>query len=338
MDDSPRAPVGTVYNRVIPTRDINSSARDEFWRKEEEDERKRVEFEREKKRQEQLQLDEERKRQEAAHKEKTAAQESQEAIEATKNMKNLNNSPQKINIPVGKLSDALASPTRTVTDAEKMRQERNQEAKMLIGSRVLEAKAMFSQNTIQTTTTSSVKAPIKPIRKINMSNPRAPVESVTVEEPVKPISKVVVPEEVVKKEENVTLPVAPPTEIIEPEIEADDQFSTIKRSPHSVKTPSQEEDISTVTMSEKYDDKLIREEKVEIEQMPPTTIAPNIIEDDGGLKARALYDYQAADESEINFDPGDVITHIDQIDEGWWQGLGPDGSYGLFPANYVELI
>lgn len=46
----------------------------------------------------------------------------------------------------------------------------------------------------------------------------------------------------------------------------------------------------------------------------------------------------ADDESEITFDPGDVITHIDQIDEGWWQGLGPDGTYGLFPANYVELI
>lgn len=57
------------------------------------------------------------------------------------------------------------------------------------------------------------------------------------------------------------------------------------------------------------------------------------------LKARALYDYQAADETEISFDPGDIITHIDQIDEGWWQGLAPDGkTYGLFPANYVELI
>lgn len=59
---------------------------------------------------------------------------------------------------------------------------------------------------------------------------------------------------------------------------------------------------------------------------------------EAGLRARALYDYQAADESEITFDPGDVITHIDQIDEGWWQGLGPDGAYGLFPANYVQLI
>ncbi|KAH6947700.1 hypothetical protein HPB50_020780 [Hyalomma asiaticum] len=59
---------------------------------------------------------------------------------------------------------------------------------------------------------------------------------------------------------------------------------------------------------------------------------------DPGLRARALYDYQAADDTEISFDPDDIITHIEQIDEGWWQGLGPDGTYGLFPANYVELI
>lgn len=46
-----------------------------------------------------------------------------------------------------------------------------------------------------------------------------------------------------------------------------------------------------------------------------------------------------ADETEISFDPGDIITHIDQIDEGWWQGLAPDGvTYGLFPSNYVELV
>ncbi|KAJ8878275.1 hypothetical protein PR048_018852 [Dryococelus australis] len=61
-------------------------------------------------------------------------------------------------------------------------------------------------------------------------------------------------------------------------------------------------------------------------------------QEDLGLQARALYDYQAADSTEITFDPGDIITHIDQIDEGWWQGLGPDGTYGLFPANYVELL
>lgn len=38
-----------------------------------------------------------------------------------------------------------------------------------------------------------------------------------------------------------------------------------------------------------------------------------------GLCARALFDYQAADDTEISFDPQDVITHIEQIDAGWWQ-------------------
>lgn len=69
---------------------------------------------------------------------------------------------------------------------------------------------------------------------------------------------------------------------------------------------------------------------------PNATI--DLSDEDNMIKARALYDYQAADESEISFDPGDTITHIDQIDEGWWQGLAPNGSYGLFPANYVELM
>uniref|UniRef100_A0A671KZR9 Drebrin-like protein A n=1 Tax=Sinocyclocheilus anshuiensis TaxID=1608454 RepID=A0A671KZR9_9TELE len=44
------------------------------------------------------------------------------------------------------------------------------------------------------------------------------------------------------------------------------------------------------------------------------------------------------DDSEINFDPDDIITGIEMIDEGWWRGYSPDGHYGLFPANYVELL
>ena len=45
-----------------------------------------------------------------------------------------------------------------------------------------------------------------------------------------------------------------------------------------------------------------------------------------------------ADDTEISFDPDDIIVNIDQIDAGWWQGFAPDGSYGMFPANYVELL
>ncbi|XP_042276909.1 drebrin-like b isoform X2 [Thunnus maccoyii] len=59
---------------------------------------------------------------------------------------------------------------------------------------------------------------------------------------------------------------------------------------------------------------------------------------DRGTCARALYDYQAADDTEISFDPDNIITGIEMIDEGWWRGYGPDGHFGMFPANYVELI
>lgn len=46
----------------------------------------------------------------------------------------------------------------------------------------------------------------------------------------------------------------------------------------------------------------------------------------------------AADDTEISFDPENLITGIEVIDEGWWRGFGPDGHFGMFPANYVELI
>ncbi|XP_039970468.1 src substrate cortactin [Bactrocera neohumeralis] len=59
--------------------------------------------------------------------------------------------------------------------------------------------------------------------------------------------------------------------------------------------------------------------------------------EDTGIHAIALYDYQAADDDEISFDPDDTITHIEMIDEGWWRGLCKN-RYGLFPANYVQLI
>uniref|UniRef100_A0A8C9ZZS3 Cortactin n=1 Tax=Sander lucioperca TaxID=283035 RepID=A0A8C9ZZS3_SANLU len=58
--------------------------------------------------------------------------------------------------------------------------------------------------------------------------------------------------------------------------------------------------------------------------------------EDLGLTAVALYDYQAAGDDEISFDPDDIITNIEMIDEGWWRGVCR-GAYGLFPANYVEV-
>jgi hypothetical protein len=40
----------------------------------------------------------------------------------------------------------------------------------------------------------------------------------------------------------------------------------------------------------------------------------------GGLRAKAVYDYQADEENEILFDPGEIIEDVELIDEGWWIG------------------
>ncbi|CAB3367713.1 Hypothetical predicted protein [Cloeon dipterum] len=59
-------------------------------------------------------------------------------------------------------------------------------------------------------------------------------------------------------------------------------------------------------------------------------------EEEDNVTATALYDYQAAADDEISFDPDDLITNIEMIDEGWWRGMCK-GQFGLFPANYVQL-
>uniref|UniRef100_A0A3B3ZDC7 SH3 domain-containing protein n=1 Tax=Periophthalmus magnuspinnatus TaxID=409849 RepID=A0A3B3ZDC7_9GOBI len=56
-----------------------------------------------------------------------------------------------------------------------------------------------------------------------------------------------------------------------------------------------------------------------------------------GLKAKAIYDYQGEADDEISFNPEDIITNVEMIDEGWWKGHC-HGRIGLFPAAYVELI
>lgn len=79
-------------------------------------------------------------------------------------------------------------------------------------------------------------------------------------------------------------------------------------------------------------------DEADLHHATPVNLEKEVSLESYGICAVSLYDYQASDDTEISFDPGQIITHIDQIDPGWWQGLGPDGGYGLFPANYVEVI
>lgn len=66
------------------------------------------------------------------------------------------------------------------------------------------------------------------------------------------------------------------------------------------------------------------------------TTAPENPQD--GLRAVAQYDYDKAEDNEIDLRDGEIVTDIEMIDQDWWLGVNTNGQRGLFPANYVELV
>ncbi|KAF2874753.1 hypothetical protein BDV95DRAFT_675048 [Massariosphaeria phaeospora] len=59
----------------------------------------------------------------------------------------------------------------------------------------------------------------------------------------------------------------------------------------------------------------------------------------GGEGQRALiqYDYEKAEDNELDLVEGEYVTNIQMVDEDWWMGTNSRGEEGLFPSNYVEL-
>ncbi|KAJ2516235.1 actin binding protein [Coemansia sp. RSA 1939] len=71
---------------------------------------------------------------------------------------------------------------------------------------------------------------------------------------------------------------------------------------------------------------------------PPPPQAPPPAMDEGENQAVAVYDYDAAEDGELSFRDGERITHVEFPSNEWWEGVNQRGEYGLFPANYVELV
>jgi len=59
----------------------------------------------------------------------------------------------------------------------------------------------------------------------------------------------------------------------------------------------------------------------------------------GGTQARALYDYQGEQSTDLSFSAGDTII-ITQDDDGsgWTKGQDAHGSEGIFPTSYIEYL
>lgn len=58
----------------------------------------------------------------------------------------------------------------------------------------------------------------------------------------------------------------------------------------------------------------------------------------GGYRAVVQYDYEKAEDNEIELIEGQVVTNIEMVDEDWWMGTNHKGESGLFPSNYVEIV
>ena len=54
-----------------------------------------------------------------------------------------------------------------------------------------------------------------------------------------------------------------------------------------------------------------------------------------GRVVKALYDFVAENDGELNFNAADRITNVTEIDANWFEGTC-NGKRGMFPTTYVE--
>ncbi|XP_029998485.1 drebrin-like b isoform X2 [Sphaeramia orbicularis] len=302
QDSGPQGPVGSVYQKTNAMSEIKKTNKDTFWAQAEKEEEKRRKEERRK-------ADEERQKLESERKDR-------EAKEAA--LRDKRDKERSIQIEQQKKYQQQQE------EASKEQEKQRWEAASLISQRAVNPREMFKQRERGMTPSDS---------DVPSAAPASPQPG-RLQSPF--LSKQVYETEPASSPQRQASPVpassASPVHATEPDV--DDGQSRCEYDEQKEAPQEQLEEEAPVANS--YVQEAVYEEPPQVEENN-YEVTPEETSD-RGVCARALYDYQAADDTEISFDPDEIITGIEMIDEGWWRGYGPDGHFGMFPANYVELI
>ncbi|KAM7028529.1 drebrin-like protein [Acridotheres tristis] len=315
QDSGPQAPVGSVYQKTNAMSEIKRVNKDNFWAKAEKDEENRRLEEKRRAEEERQQLEREqreRELQEAAGREQMFKARSSE-IEAQKRLQQqqeAENRDREQQQWKERAEEYEVQQRKGVRRSESV--EKAQEAATLIAQRAVNPRDIFKQreragpgDTGMPAQPGKLRSPFLQKEINSVPSPASPSQDVWGSPPASPVPAA-------GRDSGYNSGV-PGSHIEENLYEEPPEPSAIYEEP-----PQEQVDDA------KHD--------YRVEYQEPLDLAGK------GLCARALYDYQAADDTEISFDPENIITNIEMIDEGWWRGYGPDGHFGMFPANYVELI
>ncbi|XP_074526747.1 drebrin-like b isoform X3 [Halichoeres trimaculatus] len=302
QDSGPQGPVGSVYQKTNAMSEIKKTNKDNFWAQAEKEEEKRRQEERRKADEERQRLEKERKDREAKETVQRDQRDKERAtqIEQQKKYQQQQEAASKEQEKQRwEEQEEHEAAQRKVKRGESV--EKANEAASLISQRAMNPREMFKQRE----------------RGITPSDSDVPSAAPASPQPGRLQSPF----------------------LSKPVYESERASSPQQRQASPVPAGSASPVRATVEppAANSYVQEAAHEEPAQVEETNSYEV-PAEETADRGICARALYDYQAADDTEISFDPDEIITGIEMIDEGWWRGYGPDGNFGMFPANYVELI
>ncbi|XP_016094779.1 drebrin-like b isoform X8 [Sinocyclocheilus grahami] len=297
-DSGPQGPVGSVYQKTNAMSEIKRTNKDNFWAQTEKDEEKRLQEEKRRAAEERQWLEKERKDREV--------KEAEFREKKAKERASLIDEQRKY---------------QQQQEAENRGQQKQQWVKEEEEERKQAAQKPFKRG--------------ESVEKANEATALVSQRSVNPREMFKQREMGIIPANTDNTQSS-PKPVEPSFEeqprsqYVEPEPEPEPEYEDVQAVADNYEMPVEQKQPQYDAVVEQD---AIYEDPAQVEEQNTYETT-----DDRGVCARALYDYQAADDTEISFDPDAIIAGIEMIDEGWWRGYGPDGHFGMFPANYVELI